>query len=60
MKYLVDQPHEHNYIYLKTESIVLHEVIAKIANKEVYACVDCGLGMDVYDLENTIKVKEPK
>lgn len=52
MKYLVDQPHEHGYIYLKTITEIIRNPSMRTVNKEIYACVDCGLEMGVYDLEN--------
>lgn len=56
MKYLVDQPHEHGYIYLKTVTEIIRNPSMRTINKEIYACGDCGLAMEVYDLENYTEV----
>ncbi len=50
MKYLIDQPHDHDYIYINRE-IVSVELPAKKVLKDSYACVHCGIGMDSYNLD---------
>ncbi len=56
MKKLIDECSEHSYIYLKTESVAISHPTPRIINKEVYVCVDCGSGQDVYDLENFVEI----
>lgn len=58
MKYLYDQPHEHHYVYIKSESVIFPHV-EMIVKKDLYACLDCGLGMDIYNMDENIKYKEP-
>lgn len=60
MKYLIDQPHEHNYIYLKKETVPIPEPLLKLIEKTVFACIDCGSGLDVYDFDNVQILPERK
>lgn len=57
MKKLIEQCTNHNYVYLKKESVTIHEPLIKIVEKTIFACVECGAGLDVYDLDNPIEVK---
>lgn len=52
MKYLITQPHDHNYVYLKKEVVAIHEPLNKTIEKTIMACVDCGSGLDIYDFDN--------
>jgi hypothetical protein len=56
MKYLADQPHKHNYVFLKQKTDVTTEPYLKIIPKNIYVCVECGLAMSVYELDNFIEV----
>jgi len=56
MKALIDNCKDHSYVYLKQESVVSPEPQLKIINKETYACVDCGTGLDFYNLDEPIEL----
>ena len=60
MKALIDNCKDHNYVWLKKESVVLPEPQTKIIHKDIYACVDCGTGLDFYNLDEPIELKENK
>ena len=53
---LYDQCDKHDYIYIKTASEVMQHEYRRIVNKEIYACVHCGVAMEIYDLDNPIKL----
>jgi len=56
MRLLFDQCNDHDYIYLKTESVPLVNEYLRIVTRELYACVHCGIEMVIYDLDNPIKL----
>lgn len=58
MKKLIDDCKDHDYIYLRRESVLVSSQPRRIVEKEVYACVLCGTGLDVYELDNAITLKE--
>lgn len=51
MKKLVDTCKNHSYVWLKKESVSVPEPSPKIITKEIYVCVDCGTGLDFYNLD---------
>lgn len=55
MKYLFDDPHNHDYLFMNriTETTFLGK---KLIGKDLYACVHCGVEMAIYDLDNIIEV----
>jgi hypothetical protein len=57
MNKLIEDCKNHNYVYLKKESMPIHEPLVKVVEKTIFACIDCGSGLDVYDLENAVVVK---
>lgn len=56
MKKLIDECKNHSYVWLKQEGILAPEPKPRIFNKDIYACVDCGSGLDVYDLDREQEV----
>jgi len=48
----------HNYIWLKDEAIAVTEPTTRIITRSVYACVSCGKGLDVYDLDHPVMIEE--
>jgi hypothetical protein len=59
MKKLIDEPHEHNYVWLKNEVVTVPIPHLKILKKDIYVCVDCGSGLDVYDLDEPLSTEQP-
>lgn len=59
MKKLIDNCENHNYVWLKRESIPVPEPELRIYNKDIYVCVDCGKGLDFYNLDEPITVATP-
>jgi hypothetical protein len=57
MRKLIEQCKEHNYVYLYEDFVAIHLPLTKSVRKEVFACVECGSGLDVYDLDNPTEVK---
>lgn len=61
MKKLIDQCTDHDYLFLKRESVPLTEPTLRIINREVYACAYCGTGLDFYNLDEFVEItNEPK
>jgi hypothetical protein len=60
MQKLIDECPEHDYIYLKNETIPLPQPVLKLVTKEIYACVYCGSGLDVYNLDEAIELPDRK
>lgn len=52
----VDQCQGHDYVFIKRESILAIEGYTRVIPKDIYACVHCGLAMEVYDLVNKIDI----
>lgn len=57
MKELIDTCVDHDYIFLKSESVPLSEPTLRIVTKEIYACVRCGTGLDFYNLDEPISIQ---
>ena len=58
MKKLIDECTDHDYLYLKREVVTATEPSLRILNKEIYVCAYCGSGLDVYNLDEPVIVKE--
>lgn len=56
MKELVDTCKNHSYVWIKTETVVSTEPYLRIIPKDIYACVDCGLAMEIYKLDEKIDI----
>lgn len=50
----VDECTGHDYVFIKREFVVADSAYKRIIPKDVYACIHCGLAMEVYDLVNKI------
>lgn len=57
-KLIEDCGNPHNYVWLKREEVRIHEPLVKLVIKDMYACVDCGKGLEIYDLDNPRLVEE--
>lgn len=60
MKKLIENCKNHSYVYLKDEVVVSSHPTLRLLNKQIYVCIECGVGLEVYDLDNPITVKEPQ
>jgi hypothetical protein len=58
MKKLIEQCKDHDYLFLKRESVSLTEPTLRIITKEIYACAYCGTGLDFYNLDEPVEVSE--
>lgn len=52
----VDQCKDHDYVFIKRESILATEGYMLVIPKDIYACIHCGLAMEVYDLVNKVDI----
>lgn len=60
MKKLIEDCKNHEYVYLKYESIPVTHPTLRIIKKEIYVCVYCGTGLDFYNLDEPILLdKQP-
>jgi hypothetical protein len=57
---LIDECQEHDYVWLKIESVQLPHPQLKTITKETFACVYCGAGLDFYNLDEPIIINQPK
>ena len=55
---LIDECTDHDYVILKTQTIFLPDPTARLIKKEIYACIHCGRGLDYYNLDEFIEVKD--
>ena len=60
MKKLIDDWCNHSYVWLKQESVPVTEPNLRIIQKDIYACVDCGTGLDFYNLDEPIPIKQDR
>lgn len=61
MKKLIDECKDHNYIFLSRRTRLIDDSIQKqIITLETYACIDCGSGLEVYDLDNVKEAQDEK
>ena len=58
MKKLIDDCKDHSYVWLKRESVPVTEPTLRVIEKETYVCVDCGTGLDFYNLDEPIHIEE--
>lgn len=57
MRKLVEQCKDHDYVYLKRETVPIPEPQLKLIQKEIYACVYCGAGLDIYNLDEPLEIR---
>lgn len=55
---LIDECNDHDYIILKTEPVPIPNPTPRIIQKEIYACIHCGTGLDCYNLDEFIEVRD--
>lgn len=54
MKKLIEDCKNHEYVYLRDESVPISHPTLRLVKKEVYACLLCGTGLDCYNLDEPI------
>ena len=52
----VDQCTGHDNVFIKRETILAIEGYTQVIPKDIYACVYCGLALEIYDLANKIDI----
>lgn len=57
MRKLIEQCKDHDYVYLKRETVTIPEPQLKLIQKEIYACVYCGAGLDIYNLDEPLEIR---
>lgn len=57
---LVDDCKNHDYVFIKREFTLVTEIYIRVIPKETYACIHCGLAMEVYNLERKIDMETKK
>lgn len=56
MKKLIEECYSHDYVWLKRETLLATEPKMRAIEKDIYACVKCGSGLDVYDLDQVEEI----
>lgn len=51
MKETIQSCTQHDYIYIRKDTVISSGNPMRLIQKESYACVKCGSGLDVYDLD---------